>query len=32
MDTTRARTLLGWTPVFTTSQTLEALAHSRNGL
>lgn len=32
MDTTRARTLLGWTPVFTTSQTLQALAHSRNGL
>ena len=29
MDTTRARTLLGWTPAFTTSKTLDALARSR---
>lgn len=29
MDTTKARTLLGWTPAFTTAQTLEELAHSR---
>lgn len=29
MDTTRARTLLGWTPEFTTAQTLTALARSR---
>ncbi|MEI6252324.1 MAG: NAD-dependent epimerase/dehydratase family protein [Mycobacteriaceae bacterium] len=28
MDTAKARTLLGWTPAFTTSQTLEALARS----
>jgi nucleoside-diphosphate-sugar epimerase len=28
LDTTRARTLLGWTPEFTTSQTLDALARS----
>ena len=30
MDTTKARTLLGWKPVFTTSQTLESLARSRD--
>lgn len=29
MDTTKARTLLGWTPAFTTAQTLDALARSR---
>ena len=30
MDTQKARTLLGWTPVFTTRQTLDALALSMN--
>lgn len=28
MDTTRAKTLLGWTPVYTTAQTLKSLAQS----
>jgi nucleoside-diphosphate-sugar epimerase len=29
MDTTKAKTVLGWTPKYSSAQTLEALAQSR---